>query len=211
MINYVGNSNLLETISCNSTVFIKIFLQDTVYIFLVFSLFTTNNSFSFIFIFIFVIYCQRSYALSTVEGYSGYGAEQGEKVCDALHLLIFVIFVLVFHQEFGYICSLSDIFLLPSFLTFLLCLFPGWEVSYCKWNFGVVISLITNDNDSTCWLVQQLRAAIAKTYYENLGIEEDDVFVSDGAKSDISRLQVWIFFLSHLIVMCQLIDFYFRS
>ncbi|CAA2984430.1 LL-diaminopimelate aminotransferase, chloroplastic [Olea europaea subsp. europaea] len=58
---------------------------------------------------------KRSYALSTVEGYSGYGAEQGEK---------------------------------------------------------------------------QLRAAIAKTYYENLGIEEDDVFVSDGAKSDISRLQV---------------------
>lgn len=24
---------------------------------------------------------QRSYALSTIEGYSGYGAEQGEKVC----------------------------------------------------------------------------------------------------------------------------------
>ncbi|CAI9781820.1 unnamed protein product [Fraxinus pennsylvanica] len=58
---------------------------------------------------------QRSYALSTVEGYTGYGAEQGEK---------------------------------------------------------------------------QLRASIAKTYYENLGIEEDDIFVSDGAKSDISRLQV---------------------
>ncbi|KAK6159173.1 hypothetical protein DH2020_006487 [Rehmannia glutinosa] len=58
---------------------------------------------------------KRSYALSTVDGYSGYGAEQGAK---------------------------------------------------------------------------QLRAAIASTYYADLGIEEDDIFVSDGAKSDISRLQV---------------------
>ncbi|KAL6545863.1 hypothetical protein OROGR_009737 [Orobanche gracilis] len=58
---------------------------------------------------------QRSRALSTVDGYSGYGAEQGEK---------------------------------------------------------------------------KLRAAIASTYYADLGIDEDDIFVSDGAKSDISRLQV---------------------
>ncbi|KAA8536314.1 hypothetical protein F0562_028792 [Nyssa sinensis] len=58
---------------------------------------------------------KRSYALSTIEGYSGYGAEQGEK---------------------------------------------------------------------------QLRAAIASTFYSNLGIEEADIFVSDGAKCDISRLQV---------------------
>ncbi|KAL8554815.1 hypothetical protein ACS0TY_002848 [Phlomoides rotata] len=58
---------------------------------------------------------KRSDALSTVGGYSGYGAEQGEK---------------------------------------------------------------------------KLRAAIASTYYADLGIEEDDIFVSDGAKSDISRLQV---------------------
>ncbi|XP_076941992.1 LL-diaminopimelate aminotransferase, chloroplastic-like [Bidens hawaiensis] len=58
---------------------------------------------------------KRALGLSTVEGYSGYGAEQGEK---------------------------------------------------------------------------QLRAQIASTFYANLGIEEDDIFVSDGAKSDISRLQV---------------------
>nr|GMD04764.1 LL-diaminopimelate aminotransferase, chloroplastic [Ipomoea batatas] len=58
---------------------------------------------------------KRAQALSTLEGYSGYGAEQGEK---------------------------------------------------------------------------QLRAAIASTFYSKLGIEEDDIFVSDGAKSDISRLQV---------------------
>ncbi|XP_042010446.1 LL-diaminopimelate aminotransferase, chloroplastic-like [Salvia splendens] len=37
---------------------------------------------------------------------------------------------------------------------------------------------------------QKLRAAIASTYYSGLGIEENDIFVSDGAKSDISRLQV---------------------
>jgi hypothetical protein len=38
--------------------------------------------------------------------------------------------------------------------------------------------------------VQKLRAAIAATYYADLGIEETDIFVSDGAKCDISRLQV---------------------
>lgn len=58
---------------------------------------------------------ERSHALSTVKGYSGYGAEQGEK---------------------------------------------------------------------------PLRAAIASNFYADVGIEEDDIFVSDGAKSDISRLQV---------------------
>uniref|UniRef100_A0A175YF25 Aminotransferase class I/classII domain-containing protein n=1 Tax=Daucus carota subsp. sativus TaxID=79200 RepID=A0A175YF25_DAUCS len=58
---------------------------------------------------------KKAYALSTREGYSGYGAEQGEK---------------------------------------------------------------------------PLRAAICSEYYANLGIEADDVFVSDGAKCDISRLQV---------------------
>ncbi|KAK8959608.1 hypothetical protein KSP40_PGU007941 [Platanthera guangdongensis] len=57
----------------------------------------------------------KAHALSTVEGYSGYGAEQGNK---------------------------------------------------------------------------QLRASIASTYYSDLGIEEDDIFVSDGAKCDISRLQL---------------------
>ncbi|KAJ3673929.1 hypothetical protein LUZ60_005921 [Juncus effusus] len=57
----------------------------------------------------------RARALSTVDGYSGYGAEQGEK---------------------------------------------------------------------------KLRSAIASTYYKDLGIGESDIFVSDGAKCDISRLQV---------------------
>ncbi|ONK59823.1 uncharacterized protein A4U43_C08F11180 [Asparagus officinalis] len=37
---------------------------------------------------------------------------------------------------------------------------------------------------------EKLRAAIASTYYDGLGIEETDVFVSDGAKCDISRLQL---------------------
>jgi hypothetical protein len=45
--------------------------------------------------------------------------------------------------------------------------------------------------------VQPLRTAIASTFYSGLGIEEDDIFVSDGAKCDISRLQVW-FYLSLL-------------
>ncbi|PKU87356.1 putative LL-diaminopimelate aminotransferase, chloroplastic [Dendrobium catenatum] len=35
---------------------------------------------------------------------------------------------------------------------------------------------------------KELRAAIASTYYGPLGIDEADIFVSDGAKCDISRL-----------------------
>ncbi|MCL7031894.1 hypothetical protein MKW94_024927 [Papaver nudicaule] len=37
---------------------------------------------------------------------------------------------------------------------------------------------------------KKLRAAIASTYYGDLGIEDSDIFVSDGAKCDISRLQL---------------------
>ncbi|KAG5538596.1 hypothetical protein RHGRI_019239 [Rhododendron griersonianum] len=70
---------------------------------------------------------KRSNSLATIEGYSGYGAEQGEKVF---------------------------FFFSPR---------PK---------------------------IKLLRATIASTFYANLGIEEDDVFISDGAKSDISRLQV---------------------
>ncbi|XP_019252137.1 PREDICTED: LL-diaminopimelate aminotransferase, chloroplastic-like, partial [Nicotiana attenuata] len=64
---------------------------------------------------------QRAHDLSTLKGYSGYGAEQGEK---------------------------------------------------------------------------QLRSSIASTFYANVGIEEDEIFVSDGAKSDISRLQVLLGLMS---------------
>ena len=42
--------------------------------------------------------------------------------------------------------------------------------------------------------MQPLRSAITSTFYRDLGIEEDDIFVSDGAKCDISRLQVILFF-----------------
>ncbi|KAL9672674.1 hypothetical protein QQ045_028926 [Rhodiola kirilowii] len=46
-----------------------------------------------------------------------------------------------------------------------------------------------------------LRAAIASTFYGDLGIDDDDVFVSDGAKCDISRLQ--ILFGSDVTMACQ--------
>jgi aspartate/methionine/tyrosine aminotransferase len=42
--------------------------------------------------------------------------------------------------------------------------------------------------------VQKLRSAIASTYYKDLGIDESDIFVSDGAKCDISRLQVLVLY-----------------
>lgn len=46
-----------------------------------------------------------------------------------------------------------------------------------------------------------LRAAIASTFYEGLGIEEGDIFVSDGAKCDIARLQM--LFGSHVTMAVQ--------
>ncbi|XP_074327880.1 LL-diaminopimelate aminotransferase, chloroplastic-like isoform X1 [Apium graveolens] len=46
--------------------------------------------------------------------------------------------------------------------------------------------------DTTEPIPEPLRAAICSEYYANLGIEADDVFVSDGAKCDISRLEVAI-------------------
>ncbi|GAB4853388.1 LL-diaminopimelate aminotransferase, chloroplastic [Ancistrocladus abbreviatus] len=39
---------------------------------------------------------------------------------------------------------------------------------------------------------KQLSVAIASSFYGNLGIEEGDIFVSDGAKCDISRLQAYV-------------------
>lgn len=52
-----------------------------------------------------------------------------------------------------------------------------------------------------------MKAAIASTYYADLGIDEDDIFVSDGAKSDISRLQVLSFII--IIIIILLYNFFF--
>lgn len=46
-----------------------------------------------------------------------------------------------------------------------------------------------------------LRAALCETFYGGLGIEEGEVFVSDGAKCDISRLQ--LMFGADVIMACQ--------
>jgi LL-diaminopimelate aminotransferase len=43
---------------------------------------------------------------------------------------------------------------------------------------------------SQLFVLQPLRAGIQKAFYADLGIEETEIFVSDGAKCDITRLQV---------------------
>ncbi|CAI5531271.1 unnamed protein product [Closterium sp. Naga37s-1] len=48
---------------------------------------------------------------------------------------------------------------------------------------------------------QALRAAICATWYSKLGITEDEVFVSDGAKCDIARLQMM--FGADVTMACQ--------
>lgn len=48
---------------------------------------------------------------------------------------------------------------------------------------------------------KRLRAAISSAFYGSLGIEEGDIFVSDGAKCDIARLQM--LFGSHVTMAVQ--------
>lgn len=52
---------------------------------------------------------------------------------------------------------------------------------YCLWQLHLLHS---------CFVLQPLRAGIQKAFYADLGIEETEIFVSDGAKCDITRLQV---------------------
>ena len=40
------------------------------------------------------------------------------------------------------------------------------------------------------YLFQELRMAIAETFYQDMGVKENEIFVSDGALCDISRIQV---------------------
>lgn len=54
-----------------------------------------------------------------------------------------------------------------------------------------------------CRHVQPLRSAIASTFYGDLGIEEDDIFVSDGAKCDISRFQVCLISTSNILKLVK--------
>lgn len=45
--------------------------------------------------------------------------------------------------------------------------------------------------DRNPWVVrvQAVRSALAKTFYGEFGVKDEEIFVSDGAKCDISRLQ----------------------
>ena len=43
------------------------------------------------------------------------------------------------------------------------------------------------------FLFQAFRKAIAETLYRGTGVKENEVFVSDGAQCDISRVQVMLF------------------
>ena len=49
-----------------------------------------------------------------------------------------------------------------------------------------------------------MRALISKTFYSDLGIGEEDIFVSDGAKCDITRLQVWFVLVWNIFCPCNL-------
>lgn len=51
---------------------------------------------------------------------------------------------------------------------------------------------VNNSHDQVCWFqwLQELRVAIAERFYKNTGVKGNEVFVSDGAQCDISRLQV---------------------
>ena len=48
--------------------------------------------------------------------------------------------------------------------------------------------------------MQAMRTAIAETFYKNMDISSDEIFVSDGAQCDISRLQVYIPYIQTKII-----------
>ena len=39
-------------------------------------------------------------------------------------------------------------------------------------------------------VMQELREGLVKAFYSDLGIDKDEIFISDGAKCDVIRLQV---------------------
>uniref|UniRef100_A0A803KPP4 PGG domain-containing protein n=1 Tax=Chenopodium quinoa TaxID=63459 RepID=A0A803KPP4_CHEQI len=108
---------------------------------------------------------KRAHDLSTLEGYSGYGAEQGEKSVRIFNLDMCDIW-----PPIRYASSLAGMLPLCQFFRAAYHRLLGEELS--------------------CRLALKVRAAIASTLYGNLGIEEGDIFVSDGAKCDIARLQM---------------------
>ncbi|KAH9690881.1 LL-diaminopimelate aminotransferase [Citrus sinensis] len=74
---------------------------------------------------------EHAFALSTVKGYKGYGAEQGNMFMSS-----------------------------------------------------------SNPTGANIECILALRTAIADKFYKDMGIEGDEIFISDGAQSDISRLQM---------------------
>lgn len=64
-------------------------------------------------------------------------------------------------------------------------------------NYVPVVLSVTN---SYKFLVQELRMSIAERFYKNMGIGGNEVFVSDGAQCDISRLQVRTCFMQKIFL-----------
>ncbi|ONH92111.1 hypothetical protein PRUPE_8G156100 [Prunus persica] len=153
---------------------------------------------------------KRSQALSTLEGYSGYGPAQGEKPLRAAIASTFYDNLGIEEDDiFVSDCAKCDISRLQ--------IARRRDAHLQKYPDAQVISLGHGDTTEPIPEVitsamekrsqalstlegysgygpaqgeKPLRAAIASTFYDNLGIEEDDIFVSDGAKCDISRLQL---------------------
>lgn len=106
------------------------------------------------------------------------------------------------------------VFLSPSFppskyiLSLFVCFTPSRYLEVKRYTIDLCLHFCVNKTTLLYLCLQKLRASIASTYYADLGIQEDDIFVSDGAKSDISRLQVFFLVLA-LLVFKQFSGFYF--
>lgn len=61
---------------------------------------------------------------------------------------------------------------------------------YILYSFPLALSRPFMKLKLLCPILQPLRMAIAEILYKDMGIKAEEIFVSDGAQCDISRLQV---------------------
>ncbi|CAI5978059.1 unnamed protein product [Closterium sp. NIES-65] len=116
----------------------------------------------------------RAAGLGTLEGYTGYAGSQGEEVSQTRGC-----------------CALR---IMPFVMAAL------YVSGQCRFLCRFLPLWLFSPHPSSP-LVQALRRGIVAAFYEGMGVAHDDVFVSDGAKCDIARLQMM--FGANVSMACQ--------
>lgn len=123
---------------------------------------------------------QKARGLSTMAGYSGYSPEQGDKVTFSNVIWLLRIIDSLFQVQ-EQVSNFKSFWSPPKFLRY--------SSSLKDFNIYSCLKYMVSESFQSCSL-KALRAAIAKSFYGGLGVDNTEIFVSDGAKCDIARLQV---------------------